>query len=481
MIGFLRSLQHESRHKQSGKRKRYVHEKWNLDLTYITSRIIAMSVPVEDFFQSFHRNHCLEISAFLREYHNNHYMIFNMSEFLYDTKLFDGNVVNVCFPDHYNPPLALLLEICEAVHNWLLKDDENIVVLHCRGGKGRTGVAICSYLIYSLLMKDTRDSVIYFALTRFNKPVDPLSLCQDGGINSPSQVRYVSYVQQLLEANNDFQTKVPVEKKVKIKSITFKRPPTELVSLIRNSQFEIEIVTLERQCISKFKGKKTMNYSLLDTFLNGLMFKDYETKGGISNRKEIEIEDSTVDLKVICTFTCHDCSIKENSITFFAHNEREFVGDVVIRFVRKDQLKPKEYSRIGLHTSFIPLGGVMHLSKNDIDGVHRRDEISERLSVELNCSCEPVDGKSYSIPPRALMADKHSFFVNNTNLFSYERYLSNRAIQSNLTTIPVVVSSERIHQPLKQRIIVKIITVEQAEENSDLQGKFIKLKCLIGH
>ena len=49
MIDFIRK-------KVSGKRYRYVDEKYNLDLTYITDKLIATSFPASGF-ESTWRNH----------------------------------------------------------------------------------------------------------------------------------------------------------------------------------------------------------------------------------------------------------------------------------------------------------------------------------------------------------------------------------------------------------------------------------------
>ncbi len=42
------------------KKKRYIDEHYDLDLTYITSRIIAMGYPAEGF-ESFYRNNLKEV------------------------------------------------------------------------------------------------------------------------------------------------------------------------------------------------------------------------------------------------------------------------------------------------------------------------------------------------------------------------------------------------------------------------------------
>jgi phosphatidylinositol-3,4,5-trisphosphate 3-phosphatase/dual-specificity protein phosphatase PTEN len=44
------------REKVSGSKNRYKDEKFNLDLTYITFRLIAMSFPADKFFDKVYRN-----------------------------------------------------------------------------------------------------------------------------------------------------------------------------------------------------------------------------------------------------------------------------------------------------------------------------------------------------------------------------------------------------------------------------------------
>ena len=40
-----------------------------------------------------------------------------------------------------------MVHFCESVHAFLSEDDENIVAVHCKGGKGRTGTLICTWLV----------------------------------------------------------------------------------------------------------------------------------------------------------------------------------------------------------------------------------------------------------------------------------------------------------------------------------------------
>lgn len=53
------------------------------------------------------------------------------------------------FPDHHSPPLEMLFRIIGSIHEYLNADPENVAVVHCIGGKGRTGTVIACYLAYS--------------------------------------------------------------------------------------------------------------------------------------------------------------------------------------------------------------------------------------------------------------------------------------------------------------------------------------------
>ena len=60
-----------------------------------------------------------------------------------------------------------------------------IVVVHCLAGKGRTGTAICCYLIYSGRFNNPNDALTYYANKRFE--------VKGLGVTQPCQIRYVCY------------------------------------------------------------------------------------------------------------------------------------------------------------------------------------------------------------------------------------------------------------------------------------------------
>jgi len=173
---------------RSKKKKRYTQDGFNLDLSYITPRIIAMSFPAEGF-PSLFRNPLPSVSNMLNTKHSFNYRIFNLSGIEYDYSKFGYNVEEYPWPDHYPPPIELLFEACRDMHAWLQSDPEHVAVVNCLAGKGRTGTLICCYLLYSGRFSNPEYALLYYKKKRFFK---------GGGVTQPSQVRYVHYFSEVL-------------------------------------------------------------------------------------------------------------------------------------------------------------------------------------------------------------------------------------------------------------------------------------------
>ena len=72
----------------------------------------------------------------------------------------------VPFADHNAPPIELFDQFCKDADEWLSKDEQNIVVTHCKAGKGRTGVMICAYLLYSKVMSTADEAFEFYGDAR---------------------------------------------------------------------------------------------------------------------------------------------------------------------------------------------------------------------------------------------------------------------------------------------------------------------------
>ena len=114
----------------------------DLDICYITPRIIAMGMPGAP------PNTLARVARRLSENHGTRYMVWNLSEVSYDYGAFNDQVLEFRFPGHPSPPLELLVRICDAVQNWLAADAESVAVLHCRTGRRRTCTVIACLMAW---------------------------------------------------------------------------------------------------------------------------------------------------------------------------------------------------------------------------------------------------------------------------------------------------------------------------------------------
>ncbi|KAM9674994.1 phosphatidylinositol 3,4,5-trisphosphate 3-phosphatase TPTE2-like [Dama dama] len=168
----------------SGNKRRYKKDGFDLDLTYVTERIIAMSFPSSGK-QSFYRNPIKEVVRFLDTKHPNHYQVYNLcSERAYDPKYFHHRVHRYLIDDHNVPSLSEMVAFSMEVKEWMAQDKDNIIVVHCKGGKGRTGTMVCAYLLASEIFATAEDSLYYFGERRTDKSTSS----KFQGIETPSQI-----------------------------------------------------------------------------------------------------------------------------------------------------------------------------------------------------------------------------------------------------------------------------------------------------
>jgi protein-tyrosine phosphatase len=187
----MNHLVNKARTLVSADKFRFTKDGFNLDLVYVTPRIIAMGFPA-DGAESAWRNDIDEVARFFKTYHNDHFLILNLSEKTYDVSKFDNRVQHFGWTENYAPPLLMLINILEAIDMWLTADPVNVVAVHCRTGRGRTGVVIASYFAYKRMFPTPQECVKIFNRAR--------SAVGDGVV-VPSQVRAVKYIDELMKGS----------------------------------------------------------------------------------------------------------------------------------------------------------------------------------------------------------------------------------------------------------------------------------------
>jgi len=177
----------------SADRRRFQQDGYDLDLTYVLPDVIAMSWPSEAV-EAMYRNHIDVVARFLDERHANKYMVYNLcSERSYDESKFHHAVRRYRLDDHNPCELQMMLEFGDEVTKWKAEDPSRVVVIHCKGGKGRTGTMVCTYFLYSGLYSDATSALKQFGEQRTSHNARSFQ-----GVESPSQERYVRYLEQVL-------------------------------------------------------------------------------------------------------------------------------------------------------------------------------------------------------------------------------------------------------------------------------------------
>ncbi|XP_054651857.1 tensin-1 isoform X3 [Dunckerocampus dactyliophorus] len=167
-----------------------MEESYEVDLIYITERIISLSFPGAAEEHSY-TAHLKEVAAMLRSKHSNHYLVLNLSELRNDLAKLNPKVLEFGWPDHHAPPLDKICSMCKAIDMWLNGDLHNVVVLHNKGNRGRTGVVVAAYMHYSNISASADQALDRFAMRRFYED-------KALPVGQPSQRRYVQYFNGLL-------------------------------------------------------------------------------------------------------------------------------------------------------------------------------------------------------------------------------------------------------------------------------------------
>ncbi len=179
------------RHLVSQNKTRTKADGFDLDLTYITDQIIAMGLPAQGSV-ALYRNPIGEVVAFLEKYHTSKYKVFNLcneSFAKYDISKFGAMVASFPFDDHGAPPLELVSAFCASAKSWMLLGLDHVVAIHCKAGKGRTGVMVSCLLLHLGEQRTPRAAIAYYNKQR----------TRDGkGLTVPSQRRCVYYYDKVL-------------------------------------------------------------------------------------------------------------------------------------------------------------------------------------------------------------------------------------------------------------------------------------------
>ena len=275
----------------SKQKRRLQNEKFDLDMSYITERVIAMGFPSVGC-ETVYRNSLTDVVDFFHTYHNDKVKVYNLcleKDRIYSKNRFINSSVGL-FPatDHNPCPIKLILEFCIDICLYLLNNPKAVAAVHCKAGKGRTGVMICSYLVFSHLCETSEKAFRYYARIRTKN---------NTGVTIPSQKRYIQYFETFLQAN-------------------FCPPYIYLIPKIIRSHFSHCMVgkgrLLVKNILQSFEKENSYFISANKFRLKGVKV------GPLPKGKKIKLK--------ICNFINNNFNIRENELLEYVHSDDTYNG-----------------------------------------------------------------------------------------------------------------------------------------------------------
>uniref|UniRef100_A0A8C2ZAU6 Tensin 1b n=1 Tax=Cyclopterus lumpus TaxID=8103 RepID=A0A8C2ZAU6_CYCLU len=175
-----------------------MEESYEVDLVYITERIISVCFPAAADERTYTTN-LKEVATMLRSKHGELLLRKTTKQrpvtaYHINAPLLPPQVVEFGWPDLHAPALDKICSMCKAIDTWLNGDPRNVVVLHNKGNRGRTGVVVAAYMHYSNISASADQALDRFAMRRFYED-------KALPVGQPSQIRYVRYFNGLLSGH----------------------------------------------------------------------------------------------------------------------------------------------------------------------------------------------------------------------------------------------------------------------------------------
>ncbi|KAJ8297961.1 hypothetical protein KUTeg_024492 [Tegillarca granosa] len=356
----------------SQNKRRYKKEGFDLDLCYITERVIAMSFPSSGV-RSVYRNPISKVAKFLDSKHGENYRVYDLcSEIGYSKSLFHNRVHNVCIDDHNVPKLRDMVTFCDDVRTWLSADEKNVIAVHCKGGKGRTGTMICTWLIHNELFEEAEESLEYFGKRR----TDNRKGQTFQGVETPSQITLekqqyrCNSTDSVVLSQNNLNVHVYHHKDQQAKS-RYVGYYEEVKWKLHGQMPPIRKLKITNLCISSLKGVGNGDGSDL-------------TMQIWHDGKQIYQCVFQKDENCKATY-----DVENDKLNVIVKGCPPLVEDIKVRFISTSKNIPKVYDNSAFYfwfyTSFID-NNRFFLQRDEIDNPHKKKAqkvFSEKFSVEL--------------------------------------------------------------------------------------------------
>jgi len=274
----------------SKKKRRLQTPYYDLDMAYITERVIGMGFPSTGC-ESLYRNNLMDIKGFLDRYHGE-YKIYNLcieKKRIYPKEYWiDRKVGLFPFNDHAPCPIKLILDFCVDICLYLTSNPRGVAAIHCKAGKGRTGVMIVCYLIFSGLCETVEEALEHYAKQR---------TLNGKGVTISSQIRYIKYFETFLSA-------------------TYERPFLRCIPKIIRFDLNKGYTNMIMNYNTDMSYFSTINNFMLKKILIGPFSEDIVLKYDFSaiTRKKLNFENSKIIRKFIDNGYYYEIDIESDEV-----------------------------------------------------------------------------------------------------------------------------------------------------------------------
>ncbi|XP_033637106.1 cyclin-G-associated kinase-like [Asterias rubens] len=304
------------------------YAKAELDLNYITSRIIVMSFPAEGL-ESAYKNHIDDVKNYLDSRHHDRYYVFNLTPRSYRKEKFNNRVLECGWSARRAPSLVLLYTICRNMYLWLQKDPNNVCAIHCLDGKASSATVVSAFFSFCRFFKTTEASLYMFTSKRGPPGV------------IPSQKRYMEYICNMMDPESPI---FPHDKVLKIKKLSLM--PVPLYNKMRNGC---------RPFVELYFGEDR----ILTTSQEYEKIKGYVVDDGWA---EIPIDKSIF-----------------GDVTLMVYHARSTFGGKV-----QGKVTAMKMFQFQFHAGFVPEGShTIQFTKYDVDFMEQPDKFPDLFNVTL--------------------------------------------------------------------------------------------------
>jgi len=121
----------------------------------------------------FYRNDIRDVGRFFANFHYGSFQVVNLCEAQeesgngnYDPMFLYNQVKKFPMRDHNICGLRTIVRYCEHATKFMNEAPDNVIAVHCQGGKGRTGSFCSSLMLWTGLFTTAGESLGYFAQRR---------------------------------------------------------------------------------------------------------------------------------------------------------------------------------------------------------------------------------------------------------------------------------------------------------------------------